>query len=131
MRRIIQALLEGVVVDGAPIPPDRVIQGSAMKVQPEFPFIVHKYSITTPTPSGRGRPGLEVWVYDEPGSYISHIDPILSQVRTIFNQYPFTLADGSEYLAVVDWTNDSADLPAEEFHGITRMSAFNLVGRSA
>jgi hypothetical protein len=122
MRGIIQQLL---ATTGHP-----VIQGSALDEQPGFPFIIHKFAIGTRTPSGRGRPGLEVWVYDSPGSYLQ-IDRILMEIREIFRGYPFTSINGTEHIAVIDWVNDSADLPAEEFGGITRMSAYNLVGRSA
>jgi hypothetical protein len=125
----VQQLLESASPDL--VPPDRILQGSSVEeAPPDFPFIIHKYSIGNRSVSGRGRPGLEVWVYDRPGSYL-RIDKILRDVRYRFAGYPFTTSDGEEHIAVVDWTNDSADLPAEEFHGITRMSAFNLVGRSA
>lgn len=125
MRGLVQTLLESVE------PGITVLQGSAIdEAQPEFPFIIHKFSIGAPTPSGLVKPGLEVWCYDQSGSYL-RIDRILDQVKTTLLAYPFTSLNGREHIAVVDWTNDSADLPAEEFHGITRMSAFNLVGRSS
>jgi len=124
----VQQVLES--VDPVLLPPAQIIQGSDLTDQPPFPFLVHRLTFAGPTPSGRGRPGLEVWVYDEPGSYL-RIDRLLLAVRARLRPGPHTLDDGSEHIAVVDWTNDSADLPAEEFHGITRMSAYNLVGRSA
>lgn len=128
MRRLVQQVLES--VDPQLLPPAQIIQGSNLTEQPPFPFLIHKLTITAATPSRRGKPGLEVWVYDEPGSYL-RIDAILRAVRNRLAPGPHTLTDGSEHIAVVDWTNDSPDLPAEEFHGITRMCAFNLVGRSA
>ena len=128
MRRLVQQVLES--VNPALLPPAQIIQGSNLTEQPPFPFLVHKLTITNPTPSRGGRPGLEVWCYDEPGSYL-RIDAILQAIRARLAPGPHVLADGSELIAVVDWTNDSTDLPAEEFHGITRMSAYNLVGRPA
>lgn len=127
MRAIIQSLLADVHPDltSAQVITAQVLQGSAVTDQPPFPFVVHKYSVTTPTPSRRGRNGLEVWVYDAPGSYL-RIDAILQAIKIRFAGYPHAGPGG--YIAVVDWASDSADLPAEEFHGITRMSAFNLVG---
>jgi hypothetical protein len=72
-------------------------------------------------------PGLDIWVYDVPGSYANLIDPTLRVIRAQFLAVA-DLRGYGEHIAAIDWANDSADLPAEEYQGITRMSSFNLVG---
>ena len=127
MRALIQTILSE--VDPLVWLPSRIYQGSAVDEQPDFPFIVHRYRITAATPSIRGMPGLEVWFYDEPGSYV-RIDKALKD----FRNYLVAVTDrraGSEHIAQIDWTGDSPDLPAEEYRGITRSSSFNLIGGSS
>jgi hypothetical protein len=74
-------------------------------------------------------PGLDVWVYDAPGSY-ARIDATLRMIRNTLLAVQDLHGQG-EHIALIDWSNDSADLPAEEFQGITRMSSFTLVGSTA
>jgi hypothetical protein len=127
MRRVVQALLEE--VDWNTYPAGKIKQGSVVDDQPEFPFIVHRLRITDPSSSGRGRMGLEVWVYDYPGSY-QRIDDTLKAIRQKF----VGVCDrrvGDEHVSQIEWTGDSPDLPAEEYRGITRSSSFNLIGSTA
>jgi hypothetical protein len=127
MRGLIQTILSE--VDPTVWLPVRVLQGSVVDSQPDFPFIVHRYRITVPTPSGRGMPGLEVWFYDEPGSYL-RIDKALKD----FRNYLVAVSDrrsGGEHISQIEWAGDSPDLPAEEYGGITRSASFNVIGGSS
>lgn len=133
MRRLVQQVLEG--VDPLVFPAGKILQASSVDsglVQiPELPFIIHRFSLSARTPSNRGRPSLDVWVYDAPGSY-QLIDETLRKVRAAFLAIAdMRTEDGLEHIATVDWVNDSSDLPAEEYSGITRMAAFVLVGSTA
>jgi hypothetical protein len=74
-------------------------------------------------------PGLEIWFYDEPGSYL-RIDAALKSFRNYLVAITHRVV-GSEHIAQIDWTGDSPDLPAEEYGGITRSSSFNLIGGSS
>lgn len=127
MRRVVQQLLAE--VDPTVWLPERIFQDSAVNDQPEFPFIVHRFRIGAPTPSGRGMPGLEVWFYDTPGSYL-RIDKALKDFRNHLVAVLHRVV-GSEHIAQIEWTGDSPDLPAEEYGGITRSGSFNLIGGSS
>ena len=127
MRTLVQTILAE--VDPLVWLPTRIFQGSVVDAQPEFPFIVHRYRIGAPTPSGRSMPGLEVWFYDAPGSY-QRIDKALKD----FRNYLVAVLDrrsGSEHISQIEWAGDSPDLPAEEYRAITRSSSFNLIGGSS
>ena len=133
MRRLIHQLL--LTVDPEHFPENKILQAgvldSGLIKLPELPFIIHRYSIGR-RGGGRGRvmPGLDVWVYDVPGSYANLIDPTLRAIRAQFLAVSDLRSD-DEHIAAIDWVNDSADLPAEEYEGITRMSSYNLVGSTA
>jgi hypothetical protein len=133
MRRLIQDLLSS--VDPVHFPPEKILQAgvvdSGLMPLPELPFIIHRYSIgRRGGRQGSAMPGLDVWIYDVPGSYANLIDPTLVAVRNTLLAVSDLRGHG-EHIAAIDWANDSADLPAEEFQGITRMSSFNLVGSTA
>ena len=127
MRGLVQTILSE--VDPTVWLPSRILQGSVIDDQPDFPFIVHRYRAGIPSPSGRSVPGLEVWFYDEPGSYL-RIDKALRDFRNYLVAVAHRVA-GSEHIAQIDWTGDSPDLPAEEYGGITRSASFNLIGGSS
>jgi len=127
MRGLIQTILTE--VDPTVWIPSRIFQGSNVDDQPDFPFIVHRYRNGTPSPSGKSVPGLELWFYDEPGSYV-RIDKALKDFRNYLVAITHRVA-GSEHIAQIDWTGYSPDLPAEEYGGITRSATFNLIGGSS
>jgi hypothetical protein len=127
MRQVVQTLLAE--VDPAVWSPASIFQGSVVDDQPAFPFIVHRFRIGAPTPSGKAMPGLEVWFYDEPGSYL-RIDKAAKDFRNYLVAVTHRVV-GSEHIAQIEWTGDSPDLPAEEYGGITRSSSFNLIGGSS
>lgn len=127
MRQVVQQLM--LEFDPTNYPASKVFQGSVVNDQPEFPFLVHRYRITVPTASNRGMPGLEVWIYDAPGSYL-RIDAGLKAVR----DYLLGINDrrvGNEHISQIEWTGDSPDLPAEEYRGIARTGSFNLIGSTS
>jgi hypothetical protein len=131
MRKLVQQLLES--VDPANFPADKIIQASsaddALRQMPDLPFVVLRFSIGRASASRRGQPSLDVWVYDVPGSYL-RIDAFLRACRATLLAAQ-DLRGSGEHIAQIDWVNDSADLPAEEYGGIVRMGTFTLTGSSA
>jgi hypothetical protein len=127
MRSVVKAILDE--VDPTIWLPARIYQGGSVDDQPEFPFIVYRYRAGIPSASGRAVPGLEIWFYDEQGSYL-RIDAALKSFRNYLVAITHRVV-GSEHIAQIDWTGDSPDLPAEEYGGITRSSSFNLIGGSS
>ena len=74
---------------------------------------------------------MEIWVYDELGSYV-RVDSILRAIRSAFVDMAVlarTRTDGSVVrLIQADWLGTSADLNDDVFRCATRNATWRLVG---
>jgi len=100
--------------------------GGSVPNNPKKPFMVIQISSKEPEFRDGDAPLnhrqiLNVWVYDEPGSY-KRIDTALGLVRD-------ALVGRDDRICV--WTGDSGDLADDTYGAITRYATFQLTGGSA
>lgn len=106
--------------------------GSIGDVPPARPFGIYRLSSTLPGLTTRSRAGrtprLEIWVHDDPGSYV-RIDGILSSLEDAFTAVSNLSAAEGESIAQADFESRSPDLNDTGFRTICKMSSFKLVGK--
>lgn len=115
----------------AGLPPLQVFAASALEERPaDPPFAVVRFGTT-----GRGmgkivRAHADIWVHDEPGSYV-RIDNILAAIRGTLDGVNH-LADGvGNEIISAEWTSDSGDLIDQGYRTITKNTGYDLIGRIA
>lgn len=129
MRRTVYSLLSGSLLGY--VPEDRWYQHGTIDETPAKPFAVYRLSGTFPGVTARSkvRPvRLEVWIHDEPGSYIP-IDSALDDVEGLLEAVVHVSAAENESISQVQWESRSPDLTDDGFRTICKMSAFTLIGK--
>jgi len=95
------------------------------------PFIIYTFTAETPDTVGPTTATLEVWVYDNLGSY-AMIDQIIRDLRRLFSgmaEVSRTRPDTSVVrLVQADWLGSSADLNDDAFRCSTRNATWRLIG---
>lgn len=87
------------------------------------PFIIYKFNSTDRPFPGAQTEEMQVWVYDDPGSYV-RIDTILRRVIGTLDT-PIVLPDG----VCSRWIGNSGDL-IDDILGITKYASFIINGRT-
>ncbi len=126
MRKTIMSLLEG-ANSGAL----SWHQQGSLDEAPPRPFGTYRLRITERgvTAQSKVRPvGLEIWVHDDPGSYL-RIDGILNKLEAVFDVVVNASAAEGENIAQTRWEERSPDLNDDGLRTITKMVSYTLIGK--
>lgn len=110
---------------------DAVFAGGSITVVPEIrPMVVYRLQNVDPLLRDNEQPvttgtNLEVWVYDEPGSY----DLIDVKIKAIREALVGQVALPGK--TVCRWLGDSGELADDEWKAIVRNSAYQLIGEGS
>lgn len=95
---------------------------------PEYrPFAVLNWGASDPAAGGLSARFLDVWVYDEPGSYAAVVNPALARIRQILCVEKFDYTYGGQHFATATWRGDSPNLYDDIFKCVTRYASFSVV----
>jgi hypothetical protein len=131
MRKTIMDLIATTPDVIAEIPLDRWKQASSITQTPEKPFGVYRISGAGPgvTRSSSSREvRLELWIHDEPGSYL-RIDRLLTALEKTFNAVVHASAAEGESISQTAFDSRSPDLDDSGFGSICRATIFTLIGK--
>lgn len=131
MRKTIMQLIAGTPNVIEEIPLDRWYQADSIKETPEKPFGIYRLSSTGPgvtrnSPSREVR--LEVWIHDEPGSYL-RIDRLLTAVENTFKAVIHASAAEGESISQAAFDSRSPDLNDSGFGSICKATVYTLIGK--
>jgi len=100
----------------------RIYQASSIDHHPERPFLVLRKHTRFPIASSIGdREYLQLWAHDEPGSYTTHIDPVLEAAAVCLEHIVLT-----GLLLEIRWIETGVYLRDDQQDTITRYSRFQL-----
>lgn len=101
--------------------------GSATLQSPsESLFTVLKYGDDTAFLGMLSTQSLEVWVYDEPGSYV-RINKVIDIVKQILTENVDVVDDDGGRFSQARWMSTSRELYDDIYKRITRFATFNVV----
>jgi hypothetical protein len=95
----------------------------------ERPFIVMSWGNEDVAFRGTGTEQLQVWVYDEPGSF-DRIDKALDVIERLFTDSTHVQDGAGGYMSAADWRGRSADLFDDIFRCATRYGQVTVTGRA-
>ncbi len=131
MRALVRSLLVADVEyldEEYQIPEDRWFGSGATTSTPASPFAEIKMSGWLPGIGPLRRRRLEVWVHDQPGDY-DRVDKILEYVRQVLDGAEHRKGASGAEIVRCEWKSDSPDLDDDGYGTITRMSAFEIIGK--
>lgn len=103
------------------------ILGSANQRSPEYrPFAVLSWGENTPFVGQMATRHLDVWVYDEPGSYVK-INSAIKRVREILCDENVHVDSNGQHFSTAQWRGDSPDLYDDIFKCVTRYASFDVL----
>lgn len=103
------------------------ILGSTVAQSPEVrPFMIVKWGTSDPIVGRIGPETLEVWAYDEPGSFV-RINTVLKRVYSILVEENADVVVEEERFSTAKWRGDSPELYDDIFKCATRYSTFSVV----
>jgi hypothetical protein len=112
------------------LPPTSVFAGGALTEVPSvYPYMIYRVQGEQPRikddgQSVRSQQPLEVWVYDQTGSY-DRIDAMLRAVRLLLT------GPVSEVGAIAcEWLSDGPELFDDELKALVKVGSYNLIGVS-
>jgi hypothetical protein len=106
-------------------------QQGSLDVAPPRPFGTYRLRLSSrgvTSQSVSREVGLEVWIYDDPGSYL-RIDGILNEVEAALKAVLHASAAEGESISQTRWESRSPDLNDDGLRAITRMTSFTLIGK--
>jgi hypothetical protein len=129
MRKTIMSLLNEPTLT-ALVPGGWHQQGS-LDIAPERVFGTYRLrgstqSVTSRSPSREV--GLEVWVHDDPGSYL-RIDDILKELERILDGVVHVSAAAGESISQTKFESRSPDLNDDGLRTICKMTSYTLIGK--
>lgn len=115
----------------AEVPADRWYQAGSVAENPVKPFGIYRLSSTGPgvtrrSPSREVR--LEMWIHDEPGSYL-RIDRLLSALERTFEAVVHASAAEGESISQAHFDSRSPDLNDSGFGSICKATIYTLTGK--
>jgi hypothetical protein len=131
MRKTIMKLIELTPAVTAEIPLDRWFQASSVQENPEKPFGVYRLAGTGPgvtRRSGSREVRLELWIHDEPGSYL-RIDRLLTALESTLDAVVHASAAEGESISQTAFDSRSPDLDDSGFGSITKATIYTLIGK--
>lgn len=102
--------------------------GAATAESPEMrPFAVIKWGSDTPFIGSVSSESLELWVYDEPGSFVE-INKIIARARQVLCEENVDIVgvDGSRF-STASWRGTSRELYDDIYKCNTRFATFDVV----
>lgn len=129
MRRTAYSLLKNAI--GDVIPEDRIKAVGTTDTQMARPFALYRFSGTLPGVTSRSASKpvrMEVWIHDEPGSYL-FIDDTLRTVEDVMDAAVHLSAAEGESISQVKYESRSPDLTDDGFGTFCKMSNFTLIGK--
>lgn len=131
MRKTIMQIIGTAPEVIAEIPLSNWHQSSSIKETPAKPFGVYRLSGTGPSTTRRSpvkEVRLELWIHDEPGSYL-RIDRLLGKLESTFNAVMHASAAEGESISQTAFDSRSPDLDDQGFGTICKSSVFTLIGK--
>lgn len=103
------------------------VKGSSPTTSPEIrPFAILKWGEEQPFIGSIHEKELQMWVYDEPGSY-TLINSILLRARTLLVDEAVDVVVDGERFSTARWQGTSPDLYDDIYKCITRYASFAIV----
>jgi hypothetical protein len=131
MRKTIMKLIELTPAVTSEIPLTRWHQLSDITETPQKPFGVYRLSGTGPgvTRNSKSRETrLELWIHDEPGSYL-RIDRLLSALESTLDGVVHASAAQGESISQAAFDSRSPDLDDSGFGSICKATIYTLIGK--
>jgi len=101
--------------------------GTSAADSPEMrPWAIIKWGQSTPAFGLTGETALEVWYYDEPGSYV-RINKLIERTKSLLQDAVHVQGSDGDELTAARWAGDSPELYDDVFKCITRYTSFTVV----
>lgn len=129
-KTILQVIASNPIVTGE-IPMDNWHVPSTLKTSPARPFGTYRLAgsgmgVTRRSASKEVR--LEIWVHDNPGSYL-RIDRLLTELEKTFGDVTHVSAAEGESISQAAYDSRSPDLDDQGFGTICKSVVFTLIGK--
>lgn len=103
------------------------LKGSTVHQSPDMrPWGIVKWGDVTPFTATSGPELLELWVYDQPGSYDT-INKILRRARQVLHDNADVVIGGERFSTAI-WRGDSVELYDDIYKCIVRYATFTVAG---